>query len=127
MSDFGYVLRKNFRYLNFHTTFHSIFSSIAFMVSPFFFFLTLKYLAHLEFISVWGMNLTIFSPEMISSLSQHVPWLILPFSIDLKRHLYTCTSSHVLLWHFLWASHHDERWWHLLGEPLWLSTSVASR
>lgn len=33
------------------------------------------------------MNLTLFSPDMISRLSQHVPWLVLPFPIDLRKQL----------------------------------------
>lgn len=89
---------RNFHNQDFHSTLYFLLSPSGFLL----FFLTLKYLAHLEFISVWSMNLTLFFPETISSLSQHVLRLILPFLIDLKRHPYTCTPSHVLLWRFLW-------------------------
>ena len=122
ISEFGYVLRNFFHNQDFHSTLYFLLSPSGFLL----FFLPLKYLAHLEFISVWSMNLTLFFPETISSLSQHVLRLILPFLTDLKRHPYTDTSAHALLRHFLWASRHDENGDTCWGKLSGLNNFVAS-
>lgn len=116
IADFGYVLRNFFHNLNPHSALHFLVSPSEFLL---FFFFNLKIFSPsgIHFSMKYEFN-TVF-PETISSLSQHVLRLILPILIDLKRRPYPCTSSHVLLWHFLWASRHEERWWHLLGEALW--------